>query len=164
MTREECLIDTCLCKTCKNFYTCCDVTVFSCQDDIHVCFQEECSAYEEGESYMDPKKMNLETGCEDARIIPEGNVGEHHEICTELNKLYERKNHDYGDSFHQTFLEEGFAMVRIRLADKFNRFKTLSKSEEAHVKNESIRDTLMDLANYSIMTIMEIDRSEKKED
>lgn len=31
---------------------------------------------------------------------------EHHaRICEEINKLYERKNHDYGDSFHQTFSE-----------------------------------------------------------
>ena len=30
----------------------------------------------------------------------------HRYICEEINKLYERKNHDYGDSFHQTFVEE----------------------------------------------------------
>lgn len=50
----------------------------------------------------------------------------HREICEEINGLYARKNHDYGDSFHQTFVEEGMAMARIRLGDKFNRFKTLS--------------------------------------
>lgn len=50
----------------------------------------------------------------------------HKEICTEINELYAEKNHDYGDSFHQTFVEEGMAMARIRLGDKFNRFKTLS--------------------------------------
>lgn len=37
----------------------------------------------------------------------------HKAICDELNKLYEKKNHDYGDSFHQTFVEEGLAMTRI---------------------------------------------------
>ena len=52
----------------------------------------------------------------------------HKAICDELNKLYEKKNHDYGDSFHQTFVEEGLAMTRIRLGDKFSRFKTLSSS------------------------------------
>lgn len=51
----------------------------------------------------------------------------HKAICDELNKLYEKKNHDYGDSFHQTFVEEGLAMTRIRLGDKFSRFKTLSR-------------------------------------
>lgn len=42
-------------------------------------------------------------------------VMRHKAICDELNSLYERKNHDYGDSFHQTFVEEGLAMTRIRL-------------------------------------------------
>ena len=57
----------------------------------------------------------------------------HREICEEINDLYARKNHDYGDSFHQTFVEEGMAMARIRLGDKFNRFKTLSRSGEQKV-------------------------------
>lgn len=83
-------------------------------------------------------------------------------ICDELNSLYERKNHDYGDSFHQTFVEEGLAMTRIRLGDKFSRFKTLSRlsandAGQQRVTDESIRDTLMDLANYAIMTILEMD-------
>ena len=34
-------------------------------------------------------------------------VVKHKAICDELNALYARKNHDYGDSFHQTFVEEG---------------------------------------------------------
>lgn len=53
-------------------------------------------------------------------------VQRHAEICKEINRLYEQKNHDYGDSFHQTFVEEGMAMARIRLGDKLSRFKTLS--------------------------------------
>ena len=38
----------------------------------------------------------------------------HMEICKELNNIYIKKNHDYGDSFHATYLEEGMAMPRIR--------------------------------------------------
>lgn len=83
----------------------------------------------------------------------------HREICEEINDLYARKNHDYGDSFHQTFVEEGMAMARIRLGDKFNRFKTLSRSREQKVDDESIRDTLIDLANYAIMTVLEMEVS-----
>lgn len=53
-------------------------------------------------------------------------------------------------------------MTRIRLGDKFSRFKTLSRltnsdSDQQQVTDESIRDTLMDLANYAIMTILEMD-------
>ncbi len=88
----------------------------------------------------------------------------HLDICKEINDLYAKKNHDYGDSFHQTFVEEGFAMSRIRLSDKFNRFKTLSRGTEAAVKDESIRDTLIDLANYAIMTVLEMDDAEREAD
>ena len=81
----------------------------------------------------------------------------HREVCEEINDLYARKNHDYGDSFHQTFVEEVMAMARIRLGDKFNRFKTLSRGGEQKVNDESIRDTLIDLANYAIMTVVEME-------
>ncbi|MBS6622358.1 MAG: DUF1599 domain-containing protein [Faecalibacterium prausnitzii] len=74
----------------------------------------------------------------------------HSDICKEINALYAMKNHDYGDSFRQTFTEEGMAMPRIRLGDKLARFKSLTKSEVQEVKDESIRDTLIDLANYAI--------------
>lgn len=82
----------------------------------------------------------------------------HAEICRQLNDIYTRKNHDYGDSFHATYLEEGLAMARIRLSDKLNRFKQLSRDPNRQaVQDESMIDTLLDLANYAIMTVMEID-------
>lgn len=86
------------------------------------------------------------------------NEKRHEQLCNEIHELYCRKNRDYGDSFHQTFVEEGFAMARIRLSDKLSRFKSISKSGDQQVKDESIRDTLIDLANYAMMTVMEIDR------
>lgn len=48
-------------------------------------------------------------------------------------------------------------MARIRLSDKFNRFKTLSRATEKKVTDESIRDTLLDLANYALMTVLEME-------
>ena len=84
-------------------------------------------------------------------------IEKHLKICNELNALYAKKNHDYGDSFHLSFIEEGMAMARIRLGDKLNRFKTLSRSTKQEVKDESLRDTLIDLANYAIMTILEME-------
>lgn len=78
----------------------------------------------------------------------------HRDICDELVALYERKNHDYGDSFHKSYQEFGLTMVCIRLDDKINRLKSLTKST-ALVKDETIGDTLMDLANYAIMAIIE---------
>lgn len=84
-------------------------------------------------------------------------VERHKDLCLGLNTLYAKKNHDYGDSFHTTFEEEGMAMARIRLSDKLNRFKSLSRKSEQQVSDESIRDTLLDLANYAIMTVLEME-------
>lgn len=93
-----------------------------------------------------------------------GRCDEHLRVCLELGALYERKNHDYDDSFHETWEEEGIDMARIRLSDKLSRFKQLTRDgADQRVKDESIRDTLMDLANYAIMTVMELDRERSKE-
>lgn len=95
----------------------------------------------------------------DGDIHKKDSVVHHREICNLLNDIYAQKNHDYGDSFHLMFWEEGMAMARIRLGDKFNRFKTLTTcDDEWAVSDESIRDTLLDLANYAIMTVMELDK------
>lgn len=88
-------------------------------------------------------------------------VDRHKQLCMNLNAIYAKKNHDYGDSFHETFIEEGMAMPRIRLNDKISRFKKLSKNPNSQqVGDESIKDTLMDLANYAIMTILEMEEAE----
>jgi len=43
-------------------------------------------------------------------MLPKTKTERHSDICKEINALYAMKNHDYGDSFHQTFTEEGMAM------------------------------------------------------
>lgn len=40
-------------------------------------------------------------------------VRQHAAVCNELNALFARKNADYGDAFHTSFLDEGLAMARI---------------------------------------------------
>lgn len=80
-------------------------------------------------------------------------VAKHKEICEKLNKIYEKKNHDYGDSFGETYNELGIISCITRMNDKMNRLKTLVKTDN-QVKDESVSDTLLDLANYAIMTYM----------
>ncbi len=89
-------------------------------------------------------------------------VEKHGQICKSLNELYARKNADYGDSFGKSFKEYGLTMACIRLEDKLNRIKSL-RNKDAQVSDESIVDTLMDLANYSIMTLVEMGQSEPSE-
>lgn len=79
----------------------------------------------------------------------------HEQICKELTDLYNKKSNDYGDSFSKQFKEYGMLSSVIRLDDKLNRLKTLLNNKQM-VHDESVKDTLMDLANYSILTLMEM--------
>ena len=83
-------------------------------------------------------------------------------INTEMVELYEIKNKNYGDSFSKSFDEYGLTMVCIRLEDKLRRLKSLNNQDkEANADDESIRDTLIDLANYSVLAILELDKGDK---
>lgn len=79
----------------------------------------------------------------------------HQAICKELNKIYEAKNKDYGDSFGKQYQKYGIASSAIRIEDKFNRFDNIIQNG-TKVKDETIEDTLLDMANYAIMTVMEL--------
>ncbi len=89
------------------------------------------------------------------------NALRHKEICDRLNKTYYEKNKDYGDSFGQSFEEFGLISAVVRMGDKYSRIKNLAYNQEIAVEDEAIKDTLLDLANYCIMTVMEIEKREK---
>ena len=77
-------------------------------------------------------------------------------------ELYSRKNHDYGNSFDKGMDNIGMAYGVGRIYDKMNRLVTLTK-EEAQVKDESVDDTLRDLACYSMMMLAYRKRQIEKE-
>lgn len=79
------------------------------------------------------------------------------DITTNMAKTYAAKNHDYGNSFEQSLDKFGLLAAVVRMGDKMNRIESLSK-KEAEVKDESIKDTLLDLANYAIMTVIWLNR------
>ena len=78
----------------------------------------------------------------------------HKAICENLNDTYKAKNADYGDSFSELRQEFPEAIL-IRLTDKLKRLKTLMQGADQQVVDESIEDTLLDLANYAIMELVE---------
>lgn len=78
----------------------------------------------------------------------------HKQICGNMHNTYKAKNADYGDSFAKV-REEYPEAICIRLMDKLERLKTLYKGGEQQVKDESIDDTLLDIANYAVMEILE---------
>lgn len=92
------------------------------------------------------------------------------EIFVESMELYKAKNDDYGDSFgklYNAFSDVdgllGVGALTIRLEDKLNRLISLSETDYIRqVKGESILDTLLDLANYAMMSIVEIEQRNKE--
>lgn len=82
-------------------------------------------------------------------------------LMREMLKTYRDKNADYGDSFAKSYDEFGLVAPVVRMNDKMERIKALSKAD-AKVKDESIKDTLLDLANYAIMTVVEMDIEDDK--
>lgn len=86
----------------------------------------------------------------------------HMELCKQLNETYIAKNKAYGDAFAKTFQELGIISAVTRIHDKFNRVKALALGAENKVSDESIKDTLLDLANYCIMTVIELEETKQK--
>lgn len=79
------------------------------------------------------------------------------DLTNQLLKIYMDKNADYGDSFSKSYKEFGIIAPIVRMNDKMERVKQLSKSGDRKVKDESLKDSLIDLANYALMTVIEID-------
>tara|TARA_Y100000741_G_C18260143_1_gene560260 strand:- start:4150 stop:4578 length:429 start_codon:yes stop_codon:yes gene_type:complete len=73
-------------------------------------------------------------------------------------ELFTRKNKDYGDAF----AKHGTIGVLIRMSDKIDRCLSVSNSGVNLVHDEALRDTLIDLHNYSAMAIMLMDEDDKK--
>lgn len=70
-------------------------------------------------------------------------------------KTFINKDSDYGDSFGKTFDKYGIVSALTRMSDKLNRLDNLASSNTMQV-DESIEDTLLDLANYAMLTYLEI--------
>ena len=89
----------------------------------------------------------------DMRHIFGSESGEFRDITNSMIQTYQAKNQDYGNSFEKSLYKFGLVASIIRLSDKMNRIESLSQ-KKARVKDESIEDTLLDLANYAIMTVI----------
>lgn len=76
------------------------------------------------------------------------------EIVQEMAALYKDKNKNYGDSFGKLVKDLGPIAGLTPLHNKLDRITNLIKGEES--KFESLEDNLIDLANYSIMNLIEL--------
>ena len=80
-------------------------------------------------------------------------------IADEARDLFLRKNRDYGNSFAHC----GVPGILVRLLDKFQRAVTVSRGSLS-VNTESLRDTLIDAANYCLMGVVLLDREDGGDD
>lgn len=77
-------------------------------------------------------------------------------IINSMVKTYEAKNSDYGDSVGDTYNKFGDVSFLTRITDKYNRILSLSdKGACGEVKDESLDDTILDLANYCVLWLVE---------
>lgn len=78
------------------------------------------------------------------------------ELTKQMFETFKSKNRDYGDSTSQTFKEFGLTSYAIRLNDKLNRIKSFCKKGLLEVKDEGGIDSLMDMANYCLLAVIDI--------
>ena len=90
-------------------------------------------------------------------------VEKHLILCNQLNSIYEQKNNAYGNSFGETFEKLGIISAITRISDKYNRLVNLATHPEINKGDEAIEDTLLDMANYCLMTYMELQKDNNGE-
>ena len=85
-------------------------------------------------------------------------VAQLQKIQNEALELFRKKNADYGDAF-ATY---GAVGVIVRMGDKISRLSSITNNGINLVDTESLRDTLIDLHNYSAMAAMLLDEPKNK--
>ena len=78
-------------------------------------------------------------------------------VQDEAFELFKKKNADYGNSFE----EYGTIGILIRMSDKIKRAQTITNNNVTLIDTESLRDTLIDLHNYTALAITLLDKKEK---
>ena len=109
---------------------------------------------------LDAIRVNLEVLEENDKTLSNTSAHQFKDIVKGMIETYVRKNHDYGNSFDKSLDKFGLVASVVRIGDKMNRIESLVQ-KKAMVQDESIRDTLLDMANYAIMTVMWMDNQHK---
>lgn len=109
------------------------------------------------EVQMAPSAFEIPTTIKAPTIPP--NVIQFQNLVNLMASTYARKNEDYGDSFGKSVDRYGPIAALTRMSDKWNRLENLMlKGKEGLVADESLKDTLIDLACYCVMTVIALDK------
>lgn len=155
---------------------------FKIHDIVGVINSEDQDIYQVKHVIEDPFNNEVYYGCishcnDEAKLFRESDLGLlvstetpkqeypdhqlHLQLIMEMHEIYKVKNIDYGSSFAEQYEEYGILSAIIRFDDKIRRLKQLLKSGQAQVKDESLKDTVKDLANYAVMLWMELEKDSK---
>ena len=84
--------------------------------------------------------------------IRPGEYYKYSNILKRMDDTHTRKNNDYGDAAYQGYKKYGDYYFLVQLHNKLSRLESLTiENKTQMVKDESIDDTLLDMANYAIM-------------
>ena len=86
------------------------------------------------------------------------------DVINKLKETFLKKNHDYGSSVKKNYdkfeaygKNEGLKYVFGRIAEKHDRLENLIYGAHTNqVTDESVEDTLLDMANYAILAAVSI--------
>ena len=104
--------------------------------------------------------LNLNINSPEISALKSSRVSQMQLIQSEGLELFKKKNQDYGDAF----AKYGVLGVLVRMGDKIARLQSISTKSVSLVNSESLRDTLIDLHNYSAMAIMLLDEDEDEDE
>lgn len=80
-------------------------------------------------------------------------------IVKEMTETFKKKRHDYGQTTTETFQKFGPISMLTRMHDKLGRLDNLLGANYENAVEESVYDTLLDLANYAIITVIELTKT-----
>lgn len=98
-------------------------------------------------------------------------LAQHDDLCKTAKDLMTRKNHDYtsgsGDPFANfrgsSYLGiDPVLGVMLRMQDKMMRVRTFAEKGELKVKDEGVKDALVDLINYTVLMYGLIEEGKSK--
>ena len=86
------------------------------------------------------------------------------DLTSRMNDIFQAKRNDYGPSTEDTFKRYGAVSLLVRMRDKLNRLDNLLVTKtSSSVNDERVEDTLLDLANYALITILEMKKMSLEE-
>ena len=130
--------------------------------DVYICTSvstdyKYVAHFREEDIMMFGTKFDIVTKGEGKAANEKTDADRFNEITDKMFETFKAKNHDYGSSFSNLFKECGMTYAYGHMAEKLERVKSLMK-DEANVKGEGMKDSLLDLSNYAILTVMEIEK------